>query len=55
MVERDRVSIITGVNFSNVMLALAKPVLDAGAFVFSTNAGPSQHAGAQCHPLYFSA
>jgi branched-chain amino acid transport system substrate-binding protein len=55
MVERDRVSIITGINFSNVMLALAKPVLDAGVFVFSINAGPSQYAGNQCNPLYFSA
>jgi branched-chain amino acid transport system substrate-binding protein len=55
MVERDRVHIITGVNFSNVMLALAKPVLDAGAFVISINAGPSQYAGSQCHPHYFTA
>jgi branched-chain amino acid transport system substrate-binding protein len=53
MVERDRVHIVTGVNFSNVMLALAKPVLDAGAFIVSVNAGPSQYAGAQCHPHFF--
>jgi branched-chain amino acid transport system substrate-binding protein len=55
MVERDRVHILTGVNFSNVMLALAKPALDAGVFVISVNAGPSQYAGLQCHPHYFSA
>jgi branched-chain amino acid transport system substrate-binding protein len=55
MIERDRVHIVTGVNFSNVMLAIAKPVLDAGAFIVSVNAGPSQYAGAQCHPHYFTA
>lgn len=54
MVESDKVQIITGINFSNVMLAVAKPALDAGAFVFSINAGPSQYAGKQCHPRYFN-
>ncbi|MGA8989311.1 MAG: ABC transporter substrate-binding protein [Rhodoplanes sp.] len=33
MVERDRVHIVTGINFSNVLLALAKPVLDSGTFL----------------------
>ncbi len=54
MVESDRVQIITGINFSNVMLAVAKPVLDPGAFVFSINAGPSQYAGKLSHPHYFN-
>jgi branched-chain amino acid transport system substrate-binding protein len=54
MIESDHVQIITGINFSNVMLALAKPALDSGAFVFSINAGPSQYAGKQCHPHYFN-
>lgn len=55
MVERDHVQILTGINFSNVMLAVAKPALDAGVFVISVNAGPSQYAGKQCHPHYFTA
>lgn len=55
MVERDRVHIVTGVNFSNVMLAIAKPVLDSGAFIVSVNAGPSQYAGAQCNQRFFVA
>lgn len=54
LIERDRVQIVTGINFSNVMLALAKPVLDAGAFLISINAGPSQYAGVQCHPNFFN-
>ena len=54
MIESDRVEIITGINFSNVMLAIAKPVLDSGAFIFSINAGPSQYAGKLCHAHYFN-
>ena len=54
MIESNRVQIITGPVFSNVMLALAKPVLDAGAFVISINAGTSYYAGKQCNPRYFS-
>jgi branched-chain amino acid transport system substrate-binding protein len=54
MVESNRVHLITGINFSNVLLAVAKPVLDAGVFVISSNAGPSQYAGKQCHPHYFN-
>ena len=55
MIESDRVHIVSGIIFSNVMLAVAKPALDAGAFVISVNAGPSQYAGKQCHPHYFAA
>lgn len=54
MVERDHIDVLTGIIWSNVMLAIAKPVLDAGVFILSPNAGPSQFAGAQCHPLYFA-
>ena len=54
MVERDRVHIITGINFSNVLLALAKPVLDSGTFLINVNAGPSLLAGSQCHQYFFS-
>ncbi|MDE2578310.1 MAG: ABC transporter substrate-binding protein [Hyphomicrobiales bacterium] len=54
MVERDKINVLTGVIFSNVMLAVAKPALDAGVFVVSANAGPSQYAGAQCNPHYFA-
>ena len=55
MIESDHVDIVTGVNFSNVLLALAKPVLDSGAFYISVNAGPSQYAGKQCNPNFFIA
>ncbi len=53
MLESDRVHMMTGIIFSNVLLASVKPVLDAGAFYISSNAGPSQLAGRQCHPNFF--
>ena len=55
MVEQNKAQVLTGVNFSNVMLAVAKPVLDAGAFIVSSNAGASQFAGSQCNPHFFAA
>lgn len=54
MVESDKIQILTGTVFSNVMLAVAKPTLDAGTFIFSINAGPSQYAGKLCNPHYFN-
>lgn len=54
MIERDKVAVVTGINFSNVLLAVAQPVLEAGTILLSVNAGPSQLAGAQCNPYYFN-
>lgn len=54
MVERDRVDLVTGTIWSNVLLAIARPILDSGTFLISPNAGPSQMAGEQCHPLFFA-
>ena len=54
LLERDRVDLITGMIWSNVLLATAKPILDSGTILISANAGPSQLAGKQCHPNYFS-
>ena len=54
MVESDKVHIVSGIIFSNILLASIKPVLDSGAFYISANAGPSPLAGKQCHPRLFS-
>lgn len=54
MTERDHVDLITGIIWSNVLLAIAKPVLDSGTFLISPNAGPSQLAGRQCNSLFFA-
>ncbi len=55
MLESDHVQILTGINFSNVLLGVIKPTMDAGVFYVSANAGPSQLAGKGCLPLFFSA
>jgi branched-chain amino acid transport system substrate-binding protein len=53
LVEKDNVQIITGVSFSNIMLAVHKYVTDKGVFLIGSNAGPSQIAGTQCSPYQF--
>lgn len=51
--EKDQVDIITGVTFSNVMMAIAKPLADSGITFISSNAGPAPLAGAQCSANFF--
>jgi len=55
MVKRDKVDFLTGVVFSNVMLAVGAPTFQSKTFYISANAGPSQYAGEQCNPYFFSA
>jgi branched-chain amino acid transport system substrate-binding protein len=54
MIEKDKVDFVTGIVFSNVMMAVAKPITDAGIFLVSGNAGPSPLAGAGCLPNLFT-
>jgi branched-chain amino acid transport system substrate-binding protein len=53
LVDRDKVSIVTGISFSNIMLAVHKYITDNEVFLIGSNAGPSQVAGAQCSPYQF--
>lgn len=50
----DKVQIMTGVIFSNVAMALAKPAQDSGVIFISPNAGPALLAGKECAPSFFS-
>ena len=54
LVKRDKVDFMTGVVFSNVMLAVGQPIFQSKTFYISANAGPSQYAGAQCNPYFFN-
>ena len=54
LIEREQVPIITGITFSNIMMAVNKKVTSAGVFLIGSNAGPSPVAGAQCTQNYFS-
>ena len=53
LVDRDKVDVVVGPIFSNVLLAIHKPVLEGGAILISANAGPSSYAGKECHPNFF--
>jgi branched-chain amino acid transport system substrate-binding protein len=55
LIKRDKADFLTGVVFSNVMLAVAPPTFQSKTFYISANAGPSQLAGEQCSPYFFSA
>ncbi len=54
MVKRDKVQFVAGVIWSNVLLAVAPTVTNAGVFMISTNAGPHQLAGKDCNKYFFS-
>jgi len=54
MLERDEVDIITGIVFSNVMMAVAPLVIESETILISANAGPSPLAGAMCSEYFFN-
>lgn len=55
MVERDRVNIVTGVLFSNILLAMTDTVLrDGRTLLLSSNAGPAELAGRDCNQNFFA-
>ena len=53
LIEKDGVPIITGVTFSNVMMAVNKKIVDKEVFLIGSNAGPAPIAGAQCSPFSY--
>lgn len=54
LAEREKVQILTGVIFSNVAMAVARPTAENQVFFVSPNAGPSALAGKQCSPWFFA-
>jgi branched-chain amino acid transport system substrate-binding protein len=48
------VHFVSGVIWSNVMLAVAPTVTGAGTFMIGTNAGPHELAGKMCHEMFFT-
>ena len=53
LVERDKVEFVVGPVFSNILIAMMKPVTDGGAILISPNAGTSNFAGKDCNPNLF--
>jgi len=54
MLKKQQVDFVAGIIWSNVMLAVAPTVTDAGKFMIGTNAGPHELAGKQCSELFFT-
>jgi branched-chain amino acid transport system substrate-binding protein len=55
MLKRDRVDLLTGIVFSNIMLAVVPGAIEQKTFYVSPNAAPSPMAGKQCNPFFFVA
>jgi branched-chain amino acid transport system substrate-binding protein len=52
-IDRDKVDFVVGPIFSNILVAIMKPVTDGGAILISPNAGTSNFAGKECNPNFF--
>ncbi|MCC6250427.1 MAG: ABC transporter substrate-binding protein [Rubrivivax sp.] len=53
LIESDKVDLVTGVTFSNVMMAVAKPLAAAEMLFVGSNAGPAPLAGKDCNANFF--
>lgn len=54
LVKRDKVDFMTGVVFSNIMLAALPEAIDNKVIYISPNAAPSSIAGKDCNPRFFA-
>ena len=54
LVKSDRVDVVAGVIWSNLLMAVHKPVTRSGTLLISSNAGPSPLAGKDCHQNFVS-
>ncbi|RZS78468.1 ABC transporter substrate-binding protein [Pigmentiphaga kullae] len=54
LLEREKVPVITGLIYSNVMMAVHRPITSAEVFLVGSNAGPTPITGKGCSPYFFS-
>ncbi len=54
MLRSDKVDIIAGVIWSNIMMTVQRPIIRAHRILISTNAGPAPLAGKLCSPYFIS-
>src|SRR5688572_33169887 len=55
LLKRDRVNLMTGVVFSNVMLAVWPTIQEAKVFYIAPNSTPTRITGEGCNPYFVSA
>src|SRR5581483_6318023 len=54
LLKKDKVDLVTGIVFSNVMTAVAPAVFEAQTFLVSANSTPTIYSGEGCSPWFFS-
>lgn len=54
LLKRDKVDVMTGMVFSNVLLPVMPGILQSDTIYLSANTGPENYAGAGCHPNFFA-
>jgi branched-chain amino acid transport system substrate-binding protein len=54
LLKKDRVDLVTGIVFSNVMTAVAPAVFESQTFLVSANSTPTIYSGDGCSPWFFS-
>ena len=54
MVKLEKVDVMTGIVFSNVLFAALPSIFDAKIPYLSPNTGPEDFAGAKCHPNFYA-
>lgn len=54
LTRSDDVDMVIGASFSNVMMAIHRPITRAGKIVLSPNPAPAPLAGERCNPNYFA-
>lgn len=54
LLRRDKVDVMTGMVFSNVLLPVMPRILGNDTVYVSTNTGPADYAGKRCNPNFFT-
>ncbi len=55
LLKKDRVDVVTGIVFTNVMLAVNPAIVENQTFMVSANAGPGALSGEGCNPYFYAA
>jgi branched-chain amino acid transport system substrate-binding protein len=53
-IKRDKVDVVTGIVFSNVLLPVLPAILASDTVYLSTNSGPADYAGAKCNRDFYA-
>ena len=54
LIKRDKVNVVAGIIWSNLLMAIHKQVTRSDTLLISSNAGPSPLAGDKCHKNFVS-